>query len=145
MSKRTSFTVDLKKMIEEATGNAEEVVKLASLNLYKKIVYKTPVDTGHLQKNWNMSLRYADTTVTDMGNVTDTIKSAEKIISSFKLKDGIWIANNVPYAYDIEYGKSKVKAPQGMVRVSLQEFDTIFKGSAMTVNKGAGSKQNRYL
>ena len=145
MSKRTSFTVDLRKMIEEATGNAEEVVKLASLNLYKKIVYKTPVDTGHLQKNWNMSLRYADTTVTDMGNVTDTIQSAEKIISSFKLKDGIWIANNVPYAYDIEYGKSKVKAPQGMVRVSLQEFDTIFKGSAMTVNKGAGSKQNRYL
>ena len=145
MSKRTSFTVDLRKMIEEATGNAEEVVKLASLNLYKKIVYKTPVDTGHLQKNWNMSLRYADTTVTDMGNVTDTIQSAEKIISSFKLKDGIWIANNVPYAYDIEYGKSKIKAPQGMLRVSLQEFDTIFKGSAMKVNKGAGSKQNRYL
>ena len=48
MSKRTSFTVDLRKMIEEATGNAEEVVKLASLNLYKKIVYKPPVDTGHL-------------------------------------------------------------------------------------------------
>lgn len=145
MRKRTSFTVDLRNMISEAKDNAKEVVQIASIELFKKVVYKTPVDTGHLQKNWNISLIYADTTVTDMGNVTDTITSAEKTIKFFKLGDKIWIANDVPYAYDIEYGKSKVKAPQGMVRVSLQEFDMIFKGSAMTVNKGAGSKQNRYL
>lgn len=147
MSKRTSFLADLRASIEESKGNSEEVVKLASLNLFKKIVYKTPVDTGHLAYNWNMELNSPNLTVksgTDPQK-TSTLNIGKTNIDKFKLGvKQIWITNNVEYAYDIEYGKSKVKAPQGMVRVSLREWDQVFKGAAMTVNAGAGSKQNRY-
>lgn len=145
MSKATSFLVDLRASINEALGGAEEVVKDATLTLVTKIVLKTPVDTGRLQKNWNTKLNTADLTLHDVG-AQDSPSRAMSELKNFDLKvKQIWITNNLPYAYDIEYGKSKVKAPQGMMRVSLQEFDQIFKGSAMKVNKGAGSKQNRYL
>lgn len=147
MSKRTEFLVDLRKSIEESTGNAEDVVKLASANLFTKIVNKTPVDTGHLAYNWNMELNSPNLSVKDGVDPqkTKTIDSGSKNIDRFTLDvKQIWITNNVEYAYDIEYGKSKVKAPQGMVRVSLREWDQVFKGAAMTVNAGTGSKQNRY-
>ena len=145
MSKRTSFLVDLRASINEAVGNAENVVKDASQMLLSKIVEKTPVDTGRLQKNWNLGVDHLDLTVHPVG-ATDPLSRAVKELNKFNLKTKqVWISNNLDYAYDIEYGKSRVKAPQGMMRISLQEFDTIFKGSSMKVNKGAGSKQNRYL
>jgi len=147
MSKRTQFLADLRSSINEAKGNADEVVKLASLNLFTKIVNKTPVDTGHLAYNWNMELSSPNLTIKDGTDPqkSSTINTGKNNIDKFTtgIKQ-IWITNNVQYAYDIEYGKSKVKAPQGMVRVSLREWDQVFKGAAMTVNAGTGSKQNRY-
>lgn len=147
MSKRTQFLADLTNTIKDATGNAEDVVKLASANLFTKIVNKTPVDTGHLAYNWNMQLNSPDLSKKDGVDPqkTGTIQTGAKNVESFKLGvKQIWITNNVEYAYDIEYGKSKVKAPEGMVRVSLREWDQVFKGAAMIVNAGTGSKQNRY-
>ena len=144
MSKRTTFLVDLRVSIDEALENATLTVKDATTVLVTKIVNKTPVDTSRLQKNWNVQLNGLDKAVYGV-EIGDPISRAKKVIDQFTLRDkAIGISNNLPYAYDIEYGKSKVKAPQGMLRVSLQEFDTIFKGSAMKVNKGAGSKLNRY-
>lgn len=141
-----SFIVDLRASINEALGNAETIVKDASQILLSKIVEKTPVDTGRLQKNWNLSLNSVNMTTYDV-SVEDPVSRAKKELDKFDLKTKqIWISNNLDYAYDIEFkGKSRVKAPQGMMRVSLIEFDQIFKGSAMKVNMGAGSKQNRYL
>jgi hypothetical protein len=138
---------DLRGMIEESKGNAEDVVKLAALNLFTKIVNKTPVDTGHLVYNWNLDLNTPDKTERDGvdPNRSKALSTGSKHIENFKLGiKQIWITNNVQYAYDIEYGKSKIKAPQGMVRVSIREWDSIYKGAGMTVNKGTGSKQNRY-
>jgi len=144
MSKRTSFLVDLKDEMNGALLNAEQVVQDSVLILVNKIVNKTPVDTSRLQKNWNVQLNGFDLTTHDVG-VEDPISRARKVLAKYTIKDkSIGISNNLPYAYDIEYGKSKVKAPQGMVRVSLQEFDQIFKGTAMKVNNGAGNKGNRY-
>lgn len=147
MSKRTQFLADLRSSITEAKGGAEDVIKLASINLFTKIVNKTPVDTGHLSYNWNMDLNNPDLSVKSGVDPQKgkTISEGGKHIESFKLGiKQIWITNNVEYAYDIEYGKSRVKAPQGMVRVSLQEWDMVYKGASMTVNQGAGSKANRY-
>ncbi len=147
MSKRTQFMGDLSGMIDEAKGNAEEVVKLASLQLFTKIVNKTPVDTGHLAYNWHLTLNMPERSERDGvdPSKSKTLDIGSKNIANYRLGvKQVWITNNVEYAYDIEYGKSKVKAPQGMIRVSLREWDSVYKGAAMTVNKGTGSKQNRY-
>jgi hypothetical protein len=135
------------KAIEGVEGDIEDTVKLAVLGLFKAIVLKTPVDTGHLAYNWQASVDSPNTSVrtgVDPQKQT-TIDSGKENIGKWGLNNNyIWISNNVNYVEEIEYGKSRVKAPQGMVRVSLREFDSIFKGAAMTVNKGTGSRGNRY-
>lgn len=141
----STFAVDMSKAIAEAKDNIEGTVKDAILILLSRIVEKTPVDTSQLVKSWNVALDSTDLTLHTPSS-EDPLSRAKKVLDGFNFKvKQVVISNNQPYAYDIEFkGKSKAKAPQGMLRLSLQEFDQIFKGSAMKVNKGAGSRQNRY-
>lgn len=147
MSRKTQFNVDMAKAIEGVGGDIEDTIKLAVLGLFTAILYKTPVDTGRLAYNWQASVdspKQSERSGVDPDK-TATLEEIKTNVGKWTLKNkSLWIANNVEYAEDIEYGKSRVKAPQGMVRVSLREFDSIFKGAAMTVNKGTGSRGNRY-
>lgn len=145
MARRTQFSVDLDKEIQQAQDKAEDTVKFAVLGLFRAIVLKTPVDTGHLVYNWQVSVDSPETKerVGVDPDKQNTLQEGQSNIGKWTLKNKmLWIANNVEYAEDIEYGKSKLKAPQGMVRVSLREFDSVFRGAAMKVN--TGGKGNRY-
>jgi hypothetical protein len=147
MSRKTQFSVDLSKEIENAEKDVEDIVKLSVLGLFRAIVLKTPVDTGHLAYNWQASVDSPESS--ERAGVdpekSSTIEEGKTAIGKWSLKNtSIWIANNVEYVEEIEYGKSRLKAPQGMVRVSLREFDSIFKGSALSVNRGTGNRGNRY-
>lgn len=145
MARRTQFSVDLDKEIQQAQDKAEDTVKFAVLGLFRAIVLKTPVDTGHLAYNWQVSVDNPETSEragVDPDKQT-TLAEGQTNVGKWTLNNKmLWIANNVEYAEDIEYGKSKLKAPQGMVRVSLREFDSIFRGAAMKVN--TGGRGNRY-
>lgn len=147
MSRKTQFNVDMSKAIEAVEGDIEDTIKLAVLGLFTAIVRKTPVDTGHLAYNWQASVdspKQSERSGVDPQKEA-TIEEGKADIGKWTLKNkSLWIANNVEYVEEIEYGKSRVKAPQGMVRVSLREFDSIFKGAAMSVNKGSGNRGNRY-
>lgn len=145
MARRTQFSIDLEKEIKDAQDKAEDTVKFAVLGLFRAIVLKTPVDTGHLAYNWQVSVDSPETGIKQGvdPDKQNTLQQGQADIGKWTLKNKmLWIANNVEYAEDIEYGKSKLKAPQGMVRVSLREFDSVFKGAAMKVN--TGGKGNRY-
>lgn len=145
MARRTQFSIDMAKEIQEAQDKAEDTVKFAVLGLFRAIVLKTPVDTGHLAYNWQVSVDSPENS--ERAGVDPdkqkTLSDGQQNLGKWTLNNKmLWISNNVEYAEDIEYGKSKLKAPQGMVRVSLREFDSIFRGAAMKVN--TGGKGNRY-
>lgn len=148
MARKNQFSVDMSKAIANAEGDVELIVQRAVLGLFRAIVLKTPVDTGHLAYNWQVSINNPETGErqgVDPGKKV-TLDDGQGTINKWTTKDKvIWITNNVSYAQEIEYGKSTIKAPQGMVRVSLREFDSVFKGAAMSVNRGTGSRGNRYL
>lgn len=153
MARKTQFSVDFSKAIDREIFKAEETVRLTVIGLFTKIVFKTPRDTGYLAYNWQVSSNNPITNVKgvrpeEKNAFPDNVALAKDIESELKnynmsnLKS-FWLANNVEYAEDIEYGRSG-QAPEGMVRVTLREFDDIFKGAFMKVNKGTGSKGNRY-
>lgn len=141
---KMSFITDLKKDINSSLGYTEEVVKLSALKLFYAIVGKTPVDTGHLAYNWQLSIdkpKEQEIKGVDKDKHI-TIRKAESSIGKYSIKKTkqIWITNCVEYAYDIEYkGKSRLKAPAGMVRVSLREWNFIMKNSTTEINRGTGA------
>lgn len=104
-----SFTV-------EVLADIDKAIESISLELYRRIQSKTPVDTGMARANWNIAVGSPDTSTSD--------STAPKQVSSLSgIKAGVtdvWISNYLHYVYSLEHGHSS-QAPSGMVVVSLQE------------------------
>ncbi len=137
--KNTILTKGIKKFAKQSGLEVDKVVRKIALIAYDGITKKTPVDTGRARGNWNFSVGNADTTVSSEGFGKSTGKhvnsptppsspKAPKI--TLKKGDGledIYITNNLPYIKRLEDGHSKIKAPKGMVKVTLAEINNQFR------------------
>lgn len=93
-----------------------------ALRIYRGIVEKTPVDTGRARGNWHISVGNPDPYTRETKTRTP-LPSEYKKVEQAKPEDTIYIQNNLPYIKRLEYGSSK-QAPQGMVRLTMQEVST---------------------
>lgn len=131
-----SFAFDLKKFAEKAGANAEQVVRKTTFALAKKVVEKTPVDTGRARANW----QFGDGAMVS-GTLDETDKSGdptknrleEEILKS-RVGGVTYIQNNLPYALRLEYGWSK-QSPSGMVRTSMAEVDQELRKATGEIDK----------
>lgn len=114
--------------------------KYIALELYKRIMQKTPVDMGTLRGSWTISIgsqnktpANKDSDAKDFENeyggqaLTKAeradFKTAVMGMQELKLGQIIWINNAMPYVLVIEFdGHSHTKAPSGMVNISIQEL-----------------------
>jgi hypothetical protein len=106
------------------------------------IIEATPVLHGRLRGDWRTSTGSpllesrpetgsAPTGEPDEARKAELLRLATKelndVVASWGGKEPIFLTNNMPYASDVEWeGHSSVKAPQGMVRVSV---DTVAANS----------------
>ena len=102
-----SFSGQIAGFNKKAKKNALNVLIGTSFSLFASVVKLTPVDTGRLRNNWQ---------------ITPNIAIGRKVI----------ISNNLPYAQVIEDGHSK-QAPNGMVKVTVTMFDSFVKAAARGV------------
>lgn len=113
--------------------------KYIALELYKRIMQKTPVDKGTLRGSWTISIGSQDTNPANKNTTAKqgaALSSAERAdfqtaiagMQELQLGQIVWINNAMPYVLRIEFdGHSSVKAPQGMVQISINELKTWLK------------------
>lgn len=131
------FTIQLQEIADKIVP--EKVIALqkwAALSVFRRILQKTPVDKGILRGSWAVSIGSPDYSVRKSPSsaangqdaLPDEIQKMQAMfsdLSSAKIGAVIWISNAQPYVARIEFGgHSKVKAPQGMVRISIEELRT---------------------
>lgn len=118
---------------------ADELVRQVVLDIYQRIVVRSPVDTGRFRNNWQIGVgapangtfgaprgkvgqdgagRWRD----QAGRFARAPTAA--MVSLPGAGHRYFITNNLPYARRLEYGWSK-QAPEGMVRITVAEFDGI--------------------
>lgn len=120
------FQLDLKNFAEKLVPEEHaKLVKKIAFELFKRIVEKTPVDTGRARANWSIEVGPAapgDTTINVDPDGTATINRA---LDGIDMADPsvqiIWLYNNLPYIEALENGHSQ-QAPVGMVAGSLNEI-----------------------
>ncbi|KQN63631.1 hypothetical protein [Erwinia sp. Leaf53] len=83
---------------------------------------------GRFRGNWQVS--FNQPAEGETGRVDkqghQTIAAGNLVIEQFKVgMTAVYFANNVPYAYPLEFGHSK-QAPGGMVRITAAEFQRFF-------------------
>lgn len=127
----SQFMRQMDLFIEDAKKAQRKQYRAAVLALFTRIVMRTPVDKGVLRNNWYVSFTgYSEATTPNaaptggaaINRAKDAIRTG--IAASEYLPEEVFITNNLPYATAIEYGHSG-QAPEGMVRISLAEWEQI--------------------
>lgn len=119
-----SINANIEKIKRRTADNAVKITQ----ELFYSIINKTPVLNGYLINNWFTALgnNYSSATTTIADKTGGGSKLNVSSLSQHNLFYGkdhtVTMANNLHYGYQIEYlGWSRVKAPYGMVRISLMD------------------------
>lgn len=113
--------------IDDAMGQIEEdayqVVLKIGIDLWRGIVLKTPVDTGRARASWNMSWDTPDGSVPPDGSYDDMPSLPNPGVTM--TGETLHVSSNLHYIEYLEEGKpgpGSDQAPQGMVKVTLEEI-----------------------
>jgi len=102
--------------------------KKVVLEALRRLVMKTPVDTGRARGNWQVTIgdpARGQTDETDMIG-TATIAQGLQALAGLPAYQVVWISNNVDYIEELEHGHSK-QAPEGMLAVTVEELRAMFR------------------
>ena len=117
-----SFDSDLQRFAKKTGIEVEKAIRKVAFDAHGMITKKTPRDTGRAQGNWNVSVGSIDRSVNEKATQPQT----PKLRKGDGLKP-IYIVNSLPYIRRLEHGHSRKQAPNGMVRVTINEFKNYFK------------------
>lgn len=150
------FAAKTRRWCENAPAEAvKKAMRLIALEALRRIVLRTPVDTGRARGNWQISIGGLKRAVLESesrgaGNVIDRESAKFKGIEPF---DVVYVENSLPYIEVLEFGGFEpsdpgpsndprpsrrgrvlvqggfsVQAPQGMISVTFEELQQIFPG-----------------
>ena len=143
-----SFTDDLKRFERKTAGKMDQVGRKVSLDMFRNVIDKTPVDLGGAQANWQASLGSpASGTLDEVDKIGDRTKAkAKAVVATAKAGDTIYLANNLPYIMRLEEGGygdgpktvggfSIQLAAGGMVALTVQEFAATVKRIGLEISR----------
>jgi hypothetical protein len=121
-----SFEDDLRNFESNTARKMTRIARKVVLELFKRVIYKTPVDTGRARSNWQVTIgtTASGTVEIDDKNGAATMSKAVADSRGFKAGDTIYLTNNLPYIRRLEEGWSR-QAPAGMVALTVQEFAAV--------------------
>jgi hypothetical protein len=114
--------------------------------LFKRVIYKTPVDSGRARANWQVTIgaQASGTVELDDKNGGATMSKATAASAGFSAGDTIYLTNNLPYIRKLEeggypdgpktVGGFSRQAPAGMVALTVQEFAAVVKQIGLEVS-----------
>lgn len=123
---RREFSTALTKAGQEAGEIALQFQKRLALEGLRRVVQRTPVDTGRARGGWQVAAIANDAAGGDPDpSGSSTVSAGLSIIDAITIPFGtIVIFNNVEYIVFLEEGSSQ-QAPQGMVALTIAELEQI--------------------
>lgn len=107
----SKFRDDLRNAFQKKViGSIEKTVRAVVLILDSQLVNRTPVDTGRARSNWIPSLNAPSALKVEPNQKIDV----SSVLATYKVKDTVFISNNLPYIRRLNEGYSK-QAPAGFV------------------------------
>lgn len=132
-----SFSGDVRRFTAEALERANLARQKIGIEMFRRVIYRSPVDTGRFRGNWQTSVNdYQRGTIerTDqsgranaagLGFGSSAAGDAEVVTLASGPGDTLYLVNGLPYAKRLEYEGWSGQAPRGMVRVTVREFKNV--------------------
>jgi hypothetical protein len=130
------FEAQLKGFGIKTLEKVDKARRASVLELFKLVIFATPVDTGRLRGNWQTTINSPATAA--IGRKDGGAAMMEAVASLGSLTDVVWFVNNLPYASRIEYDGWSAQAPEGMVRKHVASWKRIVAAKARYFGKAGG-------
>ena len=131
-----TFSADLSRFCKKYQVDMRTVVRKITLEAFKRVILRTPVDTGRARANWGVSQGRPITFQIEGADKSGsaTISTAADGVQSWECQGSLFLTNNLAYIGVLEYGKDdgspgSSQAPNGMVRVTLEEMQAWIQNS----------------
>lgn len=121
-----SFTAELDQIAQRIKADNERLFRAVGIELFNRVISKTPVDTGRLRGNWQASTGRPASGTLENTSENMARDGANRTAAKLELNDTAYLTNNLPYAVTIEEGSS-TQAPEGMVKTSLGEMEQVVR------------------
>ena len=118
-----AFSAELEEAKEELRQNFIGFHKKLAIEAMRRIVLRTPVDTGRARGNWRLTIGELPTEPTDQVDKGGgaTIEDGIARLQLLGVGEVVYISNSLPYILRLEDGHSD-RSPEGMVEVTLEEL-----------------------
>lgn len=125
----STFSAQINSFVKKTNAKMDLVHKAVVVKVYRGVVLRTPVDTGRARASWLIGPN---------GEIPSSFlppvpKGSPPLPPDFAQLGNLSgagtvtnIVNNVPYIVRLEEGWSQLKAPQGMMRVTVNDVKAQF-------------------
>jgi hypothetical protein len=127
----TTFAEQIKAFTAKAEAAANHSARNIIGDIADELIFRTPVDTGRARANWQLSINQINKKVSPNTFDPDGDATSNKLYSLIPenvLGLSIYIANSVPYIFDLENGKSR-QSPNGMLKLTRLRFRSLIQRS----------------
>jgi len=133
MSNLINFNVALDVASKRIHGDMNKFYKQVCLEVLKRIVLRTPVDTGRARGNWQVEIGRA-------ANSSLIVEGTEGAMADFAINSGasklatippfslVHITNNLEYIEYLEYVRRSPQHPEGFLEITLTEMAAWLSG-----------------
>lgn len=116
------------KAIKAATKKFTEVEvskfhRAVCIEALKRIVLRTPVDTGRARGNWQVQINAPASGIVDANkDAGSVIENGLAMLERIPPYSVVHITNNVEYIFYLEYIRPSKQHPEGMVEITITEL-----------------------
>jgi len=125
-----SFASDVAKYAKLAGASVDETGRAIVLELFGSVIKDTPVDTGRAKGNWQTTIGAPASGTVDRLGESEALADVSQQTASFGAGKVIYLSNNLPYIYRLEYDGWSQQAPGGMLRKNVARIQSIVAKAA---------------
>lgn len=121
-----SFELDIARFVAKAKGNIDLVIRKVSLDIFSRVIMKTPVKSGRARGSWLCAIGSIPSGNIELNDKDGTATIARVAATALNLKAGdiIYLISPLSYINRLEHGWSQ-QAPAGMVKLSVLEYGAV--------------------
>lgn len=125
-----SFASDVEAYAKKAGASLDETSRAIVLELFGSVIKDTPVDTGRAKGNWQTTIGAPASGMVDRLGESEALADVSQQTASFGAGKVIYLSNNLPYIYRLEYDGWSKQAPGGMLRKNVARIQSIVAKAA---------------
>ena len=125
-----SFSSDVEAYAKKAGASLDETSRAIVLELFGSVIKDTPVDTGRAKGNWQTTIGAPANSTVDRLGESEALADVSQQAASFGAGKVIYLSNNLPYIYRLEYDGWSQQAPGGMLRKNVARIQQIVAKAA---------------